>query len=426
MIDTHDQVLSPAPTRRRRRSAPAPAVSQAPKRSTATQKTMRVQRVFSDANIKPFDQVEWEKRTAEITDDAGKVIFKQENVEVPKAWSILATKVVVSKYFYGELNTAERETSVRQLIHRICRTMADWGIKDGYFSKEDGEIYYDELTWLCLNQYGAFNSPVWFNVGLYHQYGVGKNSGKGNWFYNRETGEAERAKTQYEYPQGSACFIQSVKDNMEDIMRLAYSEAMLFKYGSGTGTDLTPIRSSREKLSGGGRPSGPLSFLKVYDQVANVVKSGGKTRRAAKMNTLRDWHGDIEEFIDAKQKEEKKAWALIEQGYDGSYNGDAYGSVMYQNENLSVRVSDEFMKAAEQNREWWTRSITTQKPLEKKDASKLLNKISEAPGFAAIPACNMTARFKNGTPAKPRSQFIRPIRARNMFSWTTPPATWRR
>jgi ribonucleoside-diphosphate reductase alpha chain len=164
---------------------------------------------------------------------------------------------------------------------------------------------------------------------------------------------------------------------MESIMHLAYSEAMLFKYGSGTGTDLSPIRSSREKLSGGGRPSGPLSFLKVYDQVANVVKSGGKTRRAAKMNTLRDWHGDIEEFIDAKQKEEKKAWALIEQGYDGSYNGDAYGSVMYQNENLSVRISDEFMQAALDGKEWWTRRSTDGKPLQKKDAAQLLHKIAE-------------------------------------------------
>jgi ribonucleoside-diphosphate reductase alpha chain len=172
---------------------------------------------------------------------------------------------------------------------------------------------------------------------------------------------------------------------MEDIMRLAHSEAMLFKYGSGTGTDLTPLRSSREKLSGGGRPSGPLSFLKVYDQVANVVKSGGKTRRAAKMNTLRDFHGDIEEFIDAKQKEEKKAWALIEQGYDGSYNGDAYGSVMYQNENLSVRVSDEFMQAAGEGREWWTRAITTGKPLDKKDANKLLNKIAEGTWICGDP-----------------------------------------
>ena len=174
--------------------------------------------------------------------------------------------------------------------------------------------------------------------------------------------------TQYEYPQGSACFIQSVDDTMEDIMRLAMSEAMLFKYGSGTGTDLSSLRSTREKLSGGGKPSGPLSFLKVYDQVANVVKSGGKTRRAAKMNTLKDWHPDIEEFIDAKQKEEKKAWALIEQGYDGSYNGDAYGSVMYQNENLTVRVSDEFMNAAVDGREWWTKRVRDGKPCEKKDA----------------------------------------------------------
>ena len=393
---------------------------------------LRVERVFSDPKVKPFDQIEWDRRTAEITDDAGKVIFKQENVEVPKSWSLLATKVVVSKYFYGEQNTPERETSVRQLIHRISRTIADWGIADGYFSKADGEIFYEELTWLCVNQYGAFNSPVWFNVGLFHEYGIGKKSGKGNWFYNRKTRQAERATTQYEYPQGSACFIQSVQDNMEDIMRLAYSEAMLFKYGSGTGTDLTPIRSSKEKFSGGGRPSGPMSFLKVYDQVANVVKSGGKTRRAAKMNTLRDWHGtsrnslaskrrrrrygrrknkkkknvvksggktrraakmntlrdwhgDIEEFIDAKQKEEKKAWALIEQGYDGSYNGDAYGSVMYQNENLSVRASDEFMQAALAGKEWWTRSITTGKPLEKKDAAKLLYKIAEGTWICGDP-----------------------------------------
>jgi ribonucleoside-diphosphate reductase alpha chain len=348
-------------------------------------KSLRIQRVFSDAKVKPFDQIEWDKRTAEITDDGGKVIFKQENVEVPKSWSVLATKVVVSKYFYGEQNTSERETSVRQLIHRITRTIADWGIADGYFSKADGEIFYEELTWLCLNQYGAFNSPVWFNVGLYHEYGVGKNSSKGNWFFNRKTKIAERAKTQYEYPQGSACFIQSVKDDMESIMHLAYSEAMLFKYGSGTGTDLTPIRSSREKLSGGGRPSGPMSFLKVYDQVANVVKSGGKTRRAAKMNTLRDWHGDIEEFIDAKQKEEKKAWALIEQGYDGSYNGDAYGSVMYQNENLSVRASDEFFEAALAGKEWWTRAIRDGQPLQKKDASRLLDKIAEGTHICGDP-----------------------------------------
>jgi len=385
MIDAREEVLVPASHKGSRRPTTVTAGRHNKNGAGAAKKTARVERVFSDPKVKPFDQIEWDRRTAEITDDAGKVIFKQENVEVPKSWSLLATKVVVSKYFYGEQNTGERETSVRQLIHRISRTMADWGVADGYFSKADGEIFYEELTWLCLNQYGAFNSPVWFNVGLFHEYGIGKNSGKGNWFYDNKTHQVERATTQYEYPQGSACFIQSVQDNMEDIMRLARSEAMLFKYGSGTGTDLSPIRSAKEKLSGGGRPSGPMSFLKVYDQVANVVKSGGKTRRAAKMNTLRDWHGDIEEFIDAKQKEERKAWALIEQGYDGSYNGDAYGSVMYQNENLSVRASDEFMQAALAGKEWWTRTITTNKPLEKKDAAKLLYKIAEGTHICGDP-----------------------------------------
>src|SRR5262245_49912153 len=377
MIDARDEILASTTIQTRRKTATVTGTRINKSLPDPAKKTLPLARVFSDARLKPFDQIEWEQRTAEITDDAGKVIFKQENVEVPKSWSVLATKVVVSKYFYGEQNTSERETSVKQLIHRVCRTIADWGVKDGYFTKEDGEVFYEELTWLCVNQYGAFNSPVWFNVGLYHQYGVGQNSAEGTSFYNRKTRQAERAPTQYEYPQGSACFIQSVEDNMEDIMRLAYSEAMLFKYGSGTGTDLSPIRSSKEKLSGGGRPSGPMSFLKVYDQVANVVKSGGKTRRAAKMNTLRDWHGDIEEFIDAKQREERKAWALIEQGYDGSYNGDAYGSVMYQNENLSLRASDEFMQAALEGREWWTRATVTGQPLHKKDASQLLDKIAE-------------------------------------------------
>jgi ribonucleoside-diphosphate reductase alpha chain len=400
MINVSDETLSPVAARQTLRGS----AGRRAKRNSPANRSLAIERVFSDPKISPFDQVEWERRSAEITDDTGKVIFKQDNVEVPKAWSLLATKVVVSKYFYGEQGTSERETSVRQLIHRITRTIADWGIKDGYFSKEEGEVFYAELTWLCLNQYGAFNSPVWFNVGLYHQYGIGKTSSKGNWFFNRKTGQAERARTQYEYPQCSACFIQSVEDNMESIMQLAGSEAMLFKFGSGTGTDLTPLRSSKEKLSGGGRPSGPLSFLKVYDQVANVVKSGGKTRRAAKMNTLRDWHGDIEEFIDAKQKEEKKAWALIEQGYDGSYNGEAYGSVMYQNENLSVRASDEFMQAALDGKEWWTRSVTTGKPQGRKDAAGLLNKIAEG---------TWTARFKNGTRAKARNRFIQRTRARS-------------
>src|SRR4051812_43256870 len=380
--------LSPASLNRLRKSS-LRTKSRASKKKS---KGLRFERVFSDAKVAPFDQVDWERRTAEITDDSGKVIFKQENIEVPKSWSALATKIAVSKYFYGDIangtdpHQGGRETSVRQLVHRVTRTITDWGIADGYFANaEAADTFYDELTWLCVNQHGAFNSPVWFNVGLHHQYGIGRDAGLGNYFYNREIGAAERAATQYEYPQGSACFIQSVEDTMEDIMRLATSEAMLFKYGSGTGSDLSSLRSTREKLSGGGKPSGPLSFLKVYDQVANVVKSGGKTRRAAKMNTLKDWHPDIEEFIDAKQKEEKKAWALIEQGYDGSYNGDAYGSVMYQNENLSVRVSDEFMDAAVEDREWWTRRVRDGKPCDKKEARALLRKIAEGTHICGDP-----------------------------------------
>jgi ribonucleoside-diphosphate reductase alpha chain len=348
---------------------------------------LTVKQVFSTTGVHPFDELEWDRRTAEISDDGGKAIFKQENVEVPKSWSVLATKVVVSKYFYGELGTPERETSVKQLVHRVARTIADCGVKDGYFkTPEDGEVFYQELAWLCVNQFGSFNSPVWFNVGLYHQYGIGKNSCPGNWHYNTATGEAQRASTQYEFPQGSACFIQSVRDTMEDIMRLAGSEAMLFKFGSGTGTDLSPLRSSREKLSGGGRPSGPLSFLKVYDQIANVVKSGGKTRRAAKMNTLKDWHPDIMEFIECKAKEEKKAWALIEQGYDANFNGEAYGSIMYQNENLTVRASDALMQAAVEDKDWTTHWVTDAKkagPTYK--AREVLRKIAEGTHICGDP-----------------------------------------
>lgn len=363
--------------------------------TTAKSKTSYTPR-FSNprTEIHPFDEVEWKTVTAEITGDDGKSIFRQENVEVPVAWSPLAVKVVVSKYFYGQLGKPERETSIKQLISRVAKTMARWSQDSGLFDEDSATAFYNDLCWLLLHQHASFNSPVWFNVGLYHQYGVGMDT-QGNYYWDTKTNQVKRAGSQYEYPQCSACFIQSVDDNMESIMGLALSEAMLFKFGSGTGTDLTPIRSSRERLSGGGRPSGPLSFLKVYDQVANVVKSGGKTRRAAKMNTLRDWHGDIEEFIDAKQIEEKKAWALIEQGYDGSFNGAAYGSVMYQNENLSVRVSDEFMHAAVNGKEWTTRSVTTGKPLEKKDAGKLLHKIAEGTWICGDPGMQYDSTIQN-------------------------------
>ncbi|MBM80878.1 MAG: ribonucleoside-diphosphate reductase, adenosylcobalamin-dependent [Planctomycetaceae bacterium] len=319
---------------------------------------MQVELSFCPAETDPFDTVEWEPRTAHIKDENGGILFEQKDCEIPVDWSPLATNVVVSKYFYGEHGTAERETSVRQVIHRVARTVADWGIEDGYFaSREDGENFYKDLAWLCLHQHGSFNSPVWFNVGLYHRYGV--KGSRGNYRWDLETRSIRRPETPYEFPQASACFIQSVEDNMEDIMRLARSEAMLFKFGSGTGTDLSTIRSSKEKLSGGGVPSGPLSFMRVYDQIAAVVKSGGKTRRAAKMQSIKDWHPDVLEFIQAKSKEEKKARVLIDSGeYESNFNGEAYSSIMFQNANLSVRVSDEFMESVMEDRDWKTRWVT--------------------------------------------------------------------
>lgn len=319
---------------------------------------LRFEPYFCPADTDPYSTVQWEKRTAQIKDENGGILFEQKDCDIPADWSTLATNVVVSKYFYGEPNTPERETSVGHVIHRVARSIADWGIEDGYFaSADDGENFYRELSWLCLHQHGAFNSPVWFNCGLHHVNGV--IGSQGNYRFNPNTRSIERPDNSYEYPQMSACFIQSVDDTMEDIMRLATSEAMLFKYGSGTGTDLSTIRSSREKLAGGGTPSGPLSFMRVYDQIAAVVKSGGKTRRAAKMQSIKDWHPDVLEFIQCKHKEEQKAHTLIESGkYDSSFNGEAYGSIMFQNANLSVRVSDEFMTAAVNGQDWTTKWVT--------------------------------------------------------------------
>jgi ribonucleoside-diphosphate reductase alpha chain len=333
------------------RSTPAPT-----RRSLAG---LAIDSLFCPEDVAdPFETVAWDKRTAAIKGEGGEVLFEQHDCEVPSFWSQLATNVVVSKYFYGEINTPEREGSVRQLIHRVSRTIADWGTEDGYFaSAEDGERFYRDLTWLCLHQHGAFNSPVWFNVGLYHQYGV--EGAQCNWHWDRETNTIKQPENPYEYPQGSACFIQSVEDNMEDIMELARSEAMLFKFGSGTGTDLSTLRSHREKLSGGGKPSGPLSFMRVYDQIAAVVKSGGKTRRAAKMQSIKVWHPDVMEFIECKAKEEKKARVLIEQGgYESNFNGEAYSSILFQNANLSVRVTDDFMQAVVEDKDWTTHWVT--------------------------------------------------------------------
>ncbi len=319
----------------------------------ATTGGLKIESRFCPENTNPFDTVRYELRSAAIKDESGKALFEQTDCEIPESWSQLATNVVVSKYFYGEPGTSERETSVRQLIHRVTRTIADWGIADGYFeTAEDGDNFYNELSWLCLHQHGAFNSPVWFNVGLFQEYGV--TGAPCTWNYNPETAVVEQPENPYEYPQGSACFIQSVEDNMEDIMRLASSEAMLFKFGSGTGTDLTTIRSRLEKLSGGGTPSGPLSFMKVYDSIAGVVKSGGKTRRAAKMQSLKVTHPDIMDFIQCKWREEQKAHALIREGYERNFNGEAYSSVFFQNANLSVRVTDDFMEAVRNDGQWQT------------------------------------------------------------------------
>ncbi|MFY9531669.1 MAG: vitamin B12-dependent ribonucleotide reductase [Candidatus Acidiferrales bacterium] len=307
------------------------------------------QRFFTDGKISPFDAVEWEKRTAQIANDKGQTIFRQENVEVPKSWSQTATNIVASKYFHGKPNTPERESSVRQLIGRVVNAIMRWGEQGGYFaSTESRDAFRDELAHLLVEQKMAFNSPVWFNVGVQQK------------------------------PQCSACFINSLQDNMESIMNLAKTEGMLFKWGSGTGTNFSTLRGSHESLSGGGIASGPVSFMKGFDAFAGVIKSGGKTRRAAKMVILNAEHPDIVEFIDSKMKEERKAHVLIEQGYDSSIDGEAYGSVFFQNANHSVRVTDEFMQAAEEDRDWWTRNINDGKPVEQFRARDLLRRISES------------------------------------------------
>jgi ribonucleoside-diphosphate reductase alpha chain len=310
---------------------------------------LEFQRRFTDGKLSPFDKVEWEKRTALISNDKGQVIFRQENVEVPKSWSQTATNIVASKYFHGKPNTPERETSLRQLIGRVVDTIVRWGEEGGYFaSPESRDIFRDELAHLLIEQKMAFNSPVWFNVGV-------------------------QAK-----PQCSACFINSVQDSMDSIMSLAKTEGMLFKWGSGTGTNFSSLRGSRESLSGGGIASGPVSFMKGFDAFAGVIKSGGKTRRAAKMVILNVDHPDILEFIQSKFKEERKAHVLIEQGYDRSIDGEAYSSVFFQNANHSVRVTDDFMTAVEEDRDWWTRNVTDGKPVEKYRARDLMHEMADS------------------------------------------------
>jgi ribonucleoside-diphosphate reductase alpha chain len=317
---------------------------------------LTMQRYFTRPEVSPYDEVVWEKRHALISGEDGTVVFEQRDIDFPQFWSQMATNVVASKYFRGPLGSPHREYSVRQLIERVVRTLTTWGQRGGYFATEDdAAIFADELTHLLLYQKAAFNSPVWFNCGV------------------------------EERPQCSACFINAVSDTMESILTLAKTEGMLFKWGSGTGTNLSPVRSSRERLAGGGIASGPVSFMKGYDAFAGVIKSGGKTRRAAKMVILDADHPDITEFIQCKAEEEKKAWALIDAGYDGSLDGAAYASVFFQNSNNSVRVPHAFMQAVLDDGEWQTRYVTNGEVCQTYRARELMRMIAEAAHICGDP-----------------------------------------
>src|SRR5215468_6816582 len=321
---------------------------------------LQFRRLFTKPGVSPYEEIEWELRVAQITDAQGNVIFEQKDVEVPKDWSMTATNIVASKYLHGTIGTPERETGVRQLVTRVAETIRDWGKADGYFrSDEDAHIFHDELAHILLRQYAAFNSPVWFNVGCDR---IEPDSDAQNWHWNHETGRVEFSVTGYKTPQCSACFINSVKDSLDSILTLAKTEGMLFKWGSG-----------------GGTASGPLSFMKGFDAFAGVIKSGGKTRRAAKMVILNIDHPDIVDFIECKAKEEAKAWSLIQAGYDGSSpDAEAYSSIFFQNANNSVRVPDDFMYAVVRDTDFSTRSIRDSAVITTYKAKDLLHKISEA------------------------------------------------
>jgi ribonucleoside-diphosphate reductase alpha chain len=346
-------------------------------KENATKRGITMRRLFTKPGIQPFDEVEWEMRTASIQNEKGQAIFEQRNVEVPADWSQTATNIVASKYFHGKLGTPERESSVRQLISRVADTIAQWGVDDSYFrTEEDAANFHDELVHILVRQKAAFNSPVWFNCGLWHKYH--RSSPASGWYWESAAGSVKKETEAYRHPQCSACFINSVQDNLDSILTLAKTEGMLFKWGSGTGTNLSTLRSSVEPLSGGGVASGPLSFMKGYDAFAGVIKSGGKTRRAAKMVILNIDHPDIIDFINCKAKEERKAWALVDAGYDQAIDGEAYSSIFFQNANNSVRVSDEFMKAVVEDREWSTREVATGKPAKTFGARALMKMIAEA------------------------------------------------
>src|SRR5216117_4144512 len=361
--------------------AEKPAASAIPASTTAsatrTAPGLTFRRLFTKPGVSPYDEIEWEKRIAQITDSKGGVIFEQKDVEVPKDWSMTATNIVASKYLHGTLGTPERESGVRALVTRVAETIRDWGLAQGYFrTAEDGATFHDELVHILIRQYAAFNSPVWFNVGCDR---IEPNSDGQNWHWNAKTQTVEHSVTGYKHPQCSACFINAVQDSLDSILTLAKTEGMLFKWGSGTGSNLSPLRSSNEALSGGGTASGPLSFMKGFDAFAGVIKSGGKTRRAAKMVILNIDHPDIIDFIECKSKEEAKAHALVAAGYDGSSpDSEAYSSIFFQNANNSVRVTDDFMYAVLRDTDFSTRAIRDGRPMHTFKAKELLYKISDA------------------------------------------------
>jgi ribonucleoside-diphosphate reductase alpha chain len=334
-------------------------------------------RHFTRPGISPFDEITWELRDAVIQDYKGRTIFEQKNVEVPSDWSMTATNIVASKYLHGQVGTPERESGVRALITRVAESIRDWGIRGGYFATPaDADSFFAELAHLLLNQKVAFNSPVWFNVGCDR---LEPNSDAQNWHWNPATGRVEFSVTGYSKPQCSACFINSVNDSLDSILTLAKTEGMLFKWGSGAGSNLSNIRGSMETLSGGGTASGPLSFMRGFDAFAGVIKSGGKTRRAAKMVILNIDHPDIEDFIECKVKEETKAWHLVQAGYDGSGpDSEAYSSIFFQNANNSVRVTDEFMQAVESDGIFSTRTVKGREPVKEYRARDLMHKIADA------------------------------------------------
>ncbi|MGA7155947.1 MAG: vitamin B12-dependent ribonucleotide reductase, partial [Acidobacteriaceae bacterium] len=334
-------------------------------------------RFFTKPGVNPFDELAWEFRDAIIQDFKGRLVFEQKAVEVPSDWSVTATNIVASKYLHGQVGTPEREKGVRDLISRVAESIRDWGKRDGYFaSAEDADIFFAELTHLLVNQKAAFNSPVWFNVGCDR---LEPNSDAQNWHWDAELGKVAFSVTGYSRPQCSACFINSVQDSLDSILTLAKTEGMLFKWGSGAGSNLSAIRGSMETLSGGGTASGPLSFMRGFDAFAGVIKSGGKTRRAAKMVVLNIDHPDIEDFIQCKVKEEKKAWHLMAAGIDGSGpDSEAFTSIFFQNANNSVRVTDEFMHAVETDATFATRTVKDREPVKEYRARDLMHEIAEA------------------------------------------------